>query len=138
MCLTEEQAQHVYEAVQSGRPVQPYISNMDLDQLTSASKDVNPYHAGLHARVDTELFHEPMLEMDQCDLNWSILSTHVEYTMHKDLDSPFRSMNTSNLYDRLGKDDNLIEGPTEISDERFDPPLITHTNASSAIIVFHS
>ena len=120
MCLTEEQAQHVYEAVQSGRPVQPYMSNMDLDQLNSISKDVNPYHAGLHARVDTELFQEPMLEMDQCDLNWSILSTHVDYTMHKDLDSPFRSMNTSNLYDRLGKDDNLIEGPTEISDERFE------------------
>ena len=88
---------------------------MDLDQLTSTSENVNPYHAGLHARVDTELFHELMLEMDQCDLNWSILSTHVDYTMHKDLDSPFRSMNTSNLYDRLGKDDNLIEGPTEIS-----------------------
>ena len=120
MCLAEEQAQHVYEAVQSGRPVQPYMSNMDHDQLTSTSKDVNPYHAGLHARVDTELFHEPMLEMDQCDLNWSILSTNVDYTTHKDLDSPFRSMNTSNLYDRLGKDDNLIEGTTEISDERFE------------------
>ena len=120
MCLTEEQAQHVYEAVQSGRPVQPYMSNVDLDQLTPNNKDVNPYHAGLHARVDTELFHEPMLEMDQCDLNWSILSTHVDYTMHKDLDSPLRSMSTSNLYDRLGKDDNLIEGPTEISDERFE------------------
>ena len=96
------------------------MSNVDLDQLMSNNKDVNPYHAGLHARFDTELFHEPMLEMDQCDLNWSILSTHVDYTTHKDLDSPFRSMNTSNLYDRLGKDDNLIEGPTEISDERFE------------------
>ena len=81
------------------------MSNVDLDQLTFINKDVNPYYAGLHARVDTELFHEPMLEMDQCDLNWSILSTHVDYTMHKDLDSPFRSMNTSNFYDRLGKDD---------------------------------
>ena len=118
--MTEEQAQHVYEAVQSGRPVQPYVFNLDLDQLTSISEDVNPYLAGLHARVDTELFHEPMLEMDQCDLNWSILSTHVEYTMHKEVDNPFRSMNTSNLYDRLGKDDNLTEGPTEISDERFE------------------
>ena len=96
------------------------MSSVDLDQLTSNNKDVNPYHAGLHARVDTELFHEPMLEMDQCDLNWFILNTHVDYTTHKDLDSPFKSMNTSNLYDRLGKDDNLIEGPTEIRDERFE------------------
>ena len=120
MCLTEEKAQHVYEAVQSGRPVQPYMSNVELDQLTPTNKDVNPYHAGLHARVDTELFYEPMLEMDQCDLNWSILSTRVNYTTHKDLDSLYKSMNTSTLYDKLGDDDILVEGPTEISDERFE------------------
>ena len=29
-------------------------------------------------------------------------------------------MNTSVLYDRLGDDDNLVSGPTEISDERFE------------------
>ena len=97
LCLTEEQAQHVYEAVQSRKPVQPYMSNVELDQLTLTNKDVNLYHTGLHARVDAELFHEPMLEMDQCDLNWSILSTHVDYTTHKDLDSLYKSMNTSNL-----------------------------------------
>ena len=120
LCLTEAQAQHVYKAVQSGKPVQPYMSNVELDQLTPTNKDVNPYHAGLHARVDTEMFHEPMFEMDQCDLNWSIPSTHVDYTTHKDLDSPYKSMNTSNLYDKLGDDDILAEGPTEISDERFE------------------
>ena len=70
--------------------------------------------------VDTELFQEPRLEMDQCDLNWSILSTHVDYTTHRDLDSPYKDMNTSVLYDRLGEDDNLVSGPTEISDERFE------------------
>ena len=69
LCLTEEQAQQVYEAVQSGEPVKPYMSNVDLDHFASNIKDVNPYHAGLHARVNTEMFHEPMLEMDQCDLN---------------------------------------------------------------------
>ena len=119
MCLTEEQV-HVYEAVQSGKPVQPYMSNVELDQLTPTNKDVNPYHASLHTRVDTELFHEPMLEMDECDLNWSILSTHVDYTTHKDLDSPYKSMNTSNLYEKLGDDDILVGGLTEISDERFE------------------
>ena len=29
-------------------------------------------------------------------------------------------MNASNLYDRLKKSDNLIEGPTEMGDERFE------------------
>ena len=60
LCLTEEQAQHVYEAVKSGEPVQPYMSNVDLGHFASNIKDVNPYHAGLHARVDTEMFHEPV------------------------------------------------------------------------------
>ena len=120
LCLTEEQAQHVYEAVKSGKPVQPYVSNVELDQLTPTNKNVNPYHAGLHAKADTELFHEPVLEMDQCDLNWSILSTHVKYTIHRDLDSPYKDMNTSGLYDKLGDDDILANGPTEISDERFE------------------
>ena len=96
------------------------MSHVDFDHFAAINKDVNPYHAGLHAMVDTELFHEPRLEMDQCDLNWSILSTHVDYTTHRDLDSPYKDMNTSVLYDRLGDDDNLVSGPTEINDERFE------------------
>ena len=120
LCLTGEQAQHIYEAVQEGKPVQPYTSHVDIDQLATDGSEVNPYHKGLCAMVDTELFQEPRLEMDQCDLNWSILSTHVDYTTHRDLDSPYKDMNTSVLYDKLGEDDNLVSGPTEISDERFE------------------
>ena len=60
------------------------------------------------------------LEMDKCDLNWSILCTHTDYTTHRDLDSPYKDMNTSVLHNKLGDDDNLVSGPTEISDERFE------------------
>ena len=111
--MTEDQAQHVYESVQSGKPVQPFASHVNIDQLATDDSEVNPYHKGLCAMIDTELFQEPRLEMDQCDLNWSILSTHVDYTTYKD-------MNTSVLYDRLREDDNLVSGPNEISDERFE------------------
>ena len=118
--MTEEQAQHVYDAVQSGKHVQPFASHVNFDQFAIDNDAVNPYHKGLCATVDTKLFQEPRLEMDQCDLNWSILSTHVDYTTHRDLDSPYKDMNTSVLYDRLGDNDNLVSGPTEISDERFE------------------
>ena len=118
--MTEDQAQHVYEAVQSGKPVQPFASHVNIDQLAIDDSEVNPYHKGLCAMVDTELFQEPRLEMDQCDLNWSILSTHVDYTTHQYLDSPYKDMNTSVLYDRVGDDDNLVSGLTEISDEGFE------------------
>ena len=120
MCSTEEQAQHVYEAVQSGKHVQPFASHVNFDPFAIDNDEVNPYHKGLCATVDIKLFQEPRLEMDQCDLNWSILSTHVDYTTHRDLDSLYKDMNTSVLYDRLGDDDNLVSGPTEISDERFE------------------
>ena len=53
-------------------------------------------------------------------LNWSILSTHVDYTTHRDLDSAYKDMNTSALYSKLGNDGNLVTGPAEISDERFE------------------
>ena len=101
--MTGKQAQHVYEAVQEGKPVQPYTSHVGIDQLAADDSEVNPYHKGLCAMVYTELFKEPRFEMDQCDLKWSILSTH-----------------TSIFYDRLEDDDKLVSGPTEISEERFE------------------
>ena len=118
--MTEDQAQHVYEAVQSGKPVQSFTFHINIDQLAIDDSKVNPYQKGLCAMVDTELFQEPRLKLDQCDLNWSILNTHVDYTTHQDLDSPYKDMNTSVLYDRLGDYDNLVSGPNEISDERFE------------------
>ena len=118
--MTNDQAQHVYEAVQSGKPVQPFTSHVNIDQLAIHDNEVNPYHKGLCAMEDTELFQEPRVEMDNCDLNWSILSTDIDYTIHRDLDSPYRDMNTSALYNKLGDDDNVVTGPTEISDERIE------------------
>ena len=112
-------AQHVYEVVQLVKHVQPFASHVNFDQFAIDNDEVNPYYKGLCATVDAELFQEPRLEMGQCDLNWSILSTHIDYTTYRDLDSPYKDMNTSVLYDRLGDDDNLVNGPTEISDERF-------------------
>ena len=65
-------------------------------------------------------FMNPCWKWTNMILNWSILSTHVKDTIHRDLDSPYKDMNTSSLYDRLGDDDILVNGPTEISDERFE------------------
>ena len=127
--MTGHQAQHVYEAVQSGKLVQPFASHVNIDQLAIDDSEVNPYHKGLCAMVDTELFQEPRLEMDQCDLNWSILSTLVDYTTHPGLDSPYKDMNTSVLCDRSGDDDNWVGGPTEISDERFEEVSCLKTRA---------
>ena len=56
MCLTEEQAQHVYEAVQSGKHAQPFASHVNFDQFSIDNDEVNPYHKGLCATVDKNYF----------------------------------------------------------------------------------
>ena len=58
--------------------------------------------------------------MKRCDLTWSILSTEIEYTTNKD-NSPYSEMNTSNLYNKLQEDEQLIiKSSSDQWDERFE------------------
>ena len=70
--------------------------------------------------VDGHLHEEPSLEMKKCDLAWSILSTVIDYTTNKD-NGPYVEMNTSNLYNKLQEDEQLISGDSSSQwDERFE------------------
>ena len=81
---------------------------------------VNPYKEVLTQEVDCHLHEEPSLEMKKCDLTWSILSTEIDYTTNKD-NSPYAEMNTSNLYNKLQEDEQLIiEDSSDQWDERFE------------------
>ena len=58
--------------------------------------------------------------MKKCDLAWSILSTVIDYTTTKD-NGPYVEMNTSNLYNKLQEDEQLISGDSSDQwDERFE------------------
>ena len=58
--------------------------------------------------------------MKKCDLAWSILSTVIDYTTNRD-NSPYVEMNTSNLYNKLQEDEQLISGDSSNQwDERFE------------------
>ena len=86
----------------------------------SVDVSVNPYKEALTQEVDGHLHEEPSLEMKKCDLTWSILSTEIDYTTNKD-NSPFVEMNTSNLYNKLQEDEQLInEDSSDQWDERFE------------------
>ena len=61
--------------------------------------------------VDGHLHEEPSLEMKKCDLTWSILSTEIDYTINKH-GSPYTEMNSSNLYNKLSEDEQLITSTT--------------------------
>ena len=81
---------------------------------------VNPYKEALTQEVDGHLHEEPSLEMKKCDLTWSILSTVIDYTTTKD-NGPYVEMNTSNLYNKLQEDEQLISGDSSDQwDERFE------------------
>ena len=91
LCLTKEQAELVYEAVENGEQVNTLAVNSRVDEL---SKVVNPYTVGLRTNTDSTLKKEPSSEMKKCDLTWSIQSTVVDYT-ENDKDSPYKEMNHS-------------------------------------------
>ena len=81
---------------------------------------MNPYKEALTQELDGHLNEEPSLEMKKCDLTWSILSAEIDYTSNKD-NSPYTEMNTSNLYNKLQEDEQLItEDSSDQWDERFE------------------
>ena len=78
---------------------------------------VNPYKEALTQELDGHLHEEPSLEMKKCDLT---LSTEIDYTTNTN-NSPYTEMNTSNLYNKLQEDEQLItENSSDQWDERFE------------------
>ena len=116
--MTKEESEYVYRSVKNGTQVKPVHIDKMLDKIVDVS--VNPYQEALTQELDSNLHEEPSLEMKRCDLTWSILSTEIDYTTNKD-DSPYSEMNTSNLYNKLQEDEQLInESSSDQWDERFE------------------
>ena len=97
LCLSREQAECVYEAVENGEQVKPLSVNSSVDEQSPV---VNPYTIGLRTNTDSSLKKEPSLEMKKCDLTWSMLSTVVDYT-ECDRNSPYKEVNYSPVYSRF-------------------------------------
>ena len=121
--MTKEEAEHVYQSVRNGTQVKPVHINRKVDKSVDVS--VNPYKEALTQEVDGHLHEEPSLAMKKCDLTWSILSTEIDYTTSKD-GSPYTEMNSSNLYNKLSEDEQLItEDSSDQWDERFEEVTCT-------------
>ena len=104
--------------MKNGTQVKPVHISKTVDRSIDVS--VNPYKEALTQEVDGHLHEEPSLEMKKCDLAWSILSTVIDYTTIQD-NSPYVEMNTSNLYNKLQEDEQLISGDSSDQwDERFE------------------
>ena len=116
--MTKEETEYVYRSVKNGTQVKPVHIDKMVDKIVDVS--VNPYQEALTQELDSNLHEEPSLEMKRCDLTWSILSTEIDYTTDKD-NSPYSEMNTSNLYNKLQEDEQLItESSSDQWNERFE------------------
>ena len=103
--------------------MKPAHINRKVDKSVDVS--VNPYKEASTQEVDGHLHEEPSLEIKKCDLTWSILSTEIDYTSNKDC-SPYTEMNSSNLYNKLSVDEQLItEDSSDQWHERFEEVTCT-------------
>ena len=108
LCLSKDQAEHVYEAVENGEQVKPLSVNSNVDEQDPI---VNPYTIGLRTNTDSSLKKEPALEMKKCDLTWSILSTVVDYT-ECGKSSPYKEVNYSPVYNKFTSTKDLVYDET--------------------------
>ena len=121
--MTREEAEYVYQSVRNGTQVKPVHISRKVDKSIDVS--INPYKEALTQEVDGHLHEEPSLEMKRYDLTWSILSTELDGTTKKD-GSPYTEMNSSNLYNKLSEDEQLItEDSSDQWDERFEEVTCT-------------
>ena len=117
-CLTKEETDYVYESVNKNVQVQPV--HIDRTVSSNVGVNINPYKQALTREVDEKLLVEPLMEMQKCDLTWSILSTSIDYTTSVG-DCPYTEINTSSVYRKLSIDEQLInEDSSSQWDERFD------------------
>ena len=103
LCLSVSEAHNVYEAIQQDKPVYPTRISLGLDrttQLLSESASSNQYATALHKNLDSEFQEEPVSALNDADLSWSILTTHVQYTKETEY-SCFKPMNDSPLFQKL-------------------------------------
>ena len=92
----------------------------DQSQNMVETASLNPYSAALHKNFDSEFQEEPLSALNEADLFWSILTTHVQYTTAAEY-SCFKPMNDSPLFQNF-KEQNFSESECveDVSDEHFE------------------
>ena len=117
LCLSKEQTEHVYEAVENGEQVKPLSVNSSIDEQDSI---FNPYTIGLRPNTDSSFKKEPAIEMKKCDLTWSILSKVVDYT-ECGKSSPYKEVNHSPVYSKFTSTKDLVyDEATDHWQERYE------------------
>ena len=127
------EAHKIYEVVQQGKPVVPMKIKLGSGQAIQNMLDtalMNLYSAALHKNFDSEFQEEPLSVLNEADLSWSILTTHVQYMTVAEC-ACFKPMNNSPLFESFKEQSfSEIECVENMSDEHFEEVSCELSNSS--------
>ena len=134
LCLSVSEAHKVYEAVQQDKPIVPIKIKLGSDESIQNMVEpasLNPYSAALHKNFDSEFQEEPLSALNEADLSWSILRTHVQYMAAAEY-SCYKPKNDSPLFKSF-KEQNFSEAECvkDVSDEHFEEVSCKLNNSSN-------
>ena len=121
----------VYEAIQQERPVYPTKISLGIDRTWQLlTETANPYAPALKRDLDSEFQEEPLSDLNDTDLSWSILITQVKYVKHSG-NSWFKPMMIAHCF-KASQNINFTDAECveDVSDEHFEE-LCCELNTSS-------
>ena len=110
----------------------PTKISLGLDRTRQLlSENANPYVAALKRELDSEFQEEPMSDLNETDLSWSILATQVKYT-EGSKKSWFKPMNDSPLFQGFTEMNFTdAECVQDVSNEHFEEVSCKLSNSSN-------
>ena len=98
--LSNEAAQHVYEAVLHNQPVDPFNTNQSMSLHSDEIPNQNPYTAVMTGDLDVYGNTDPFWKLRQNELYWSLMTTEIGYKVDT-AEGPYSSFNNCGLYQRF-------------------------------------
>ena len=118
-CLSNEAAQHVYEAVLQNQPVDPFNTNQSMSLHADEIPNQNPYTAVMTDDLDVYGNTDPFRKLRQNELCWSLLTTEIGYKVDS-TQGPYSNFNSCGLYQRFEGLNCCVGEPGEEYCDRFE------------------
>ena len=118
-CLSQEAAQHVYEAVLQNQPVDPFNTNQSMSLHSEEIPNQNPYTAVMTGDLDVYGNTDPFRKLRQSELCWSLMTTEIGYKVDT-AQGPYSSFNSCGLYQRFKGLNCCVGEPSEEYCDRFE------------------
>ena len=117
--MSNEAAQHVYEAVLQNQPVNPFNTNQSMSLHSDEIPNQNPYIAVMTGDLDVYGNTDPFWKLRQNELCWSLMTTEIGYKVDT-AQGPYSSFNNCGLYQRFEGLNCCVGEPSEEYCDRFE------------------